>query len=164
MRSEIGRLKRILDRSLDLARPVQPDLVPCNLNRLAERVGRREPSTPPIRFALCADLPSVPADPDLIGQVLSNLLRTAREADAGDIEIATGRRPGEVWLCVRNSGTPIPEEVLGRIFQPFVTTKSSGAGVGLALCKKIVTAHGGTIDARNGANGTEFEVTLPWTY
>ena len=114
-------------------------------------------------FTPGAGIPTLRIDPDLIGQVISNIVRNARESGATEIVLTTGRNGDTAWFRVRNTGDPIDPDLLSRIFQPFATTKTTGAGVGLALCKKIVTVHGGSIAARNVTDGVEFEVKLPWT-
>jgi signal transduction histidine kinase len=69
---------------------------------------------------------------------------------------------GEVEVSVSDSGHGIPEESLARVFEPFFTTKSSGMGMGLAVSRTIVEAHGGRISVRNSSGGgAEFRVVLP---
>ncbi len=125
------------------------------------RIVERTPDRDLVKLGLAEGLPEVYADPDLMGQVFANLIRNAVEAGADRIEIRTERNGEKVEARVRNSGPAIPPEILGRLFQPFVTTKAKGAGLGLALCKKIVTAHGGEIKVSNVDRGAEFEVRLP---
>jgi signal transduction histidine kinase len=67
-----------------------------------------------------------------------------------------------IVVRVEDTGSGIPEEDLGRIFEPFYTTRSKGTGLGLVICRQIAEAHGGTIRVvRTGPQGTVFEVTLP---
>ncbi|GJD77403.1 sensor protein FixL [Methylobacterium gregans] len=110
---------------------------------------------------------SVLADRVQVQQVLVNLLRNAREAmQQGDRrELTVEARPigGEtVEIAVSDTGPGIAAEVADRLFQPFVTTKRSGMGVGLSICRTIVEAHGGRLDVeRNGTGGATFRLTLP---
>ncbi|MEE7462914.1 PAS domain-containing sensor histidine kinase [Methylobacterium fujisawaense] len=110
---------------------------------------------------------SVLADRVQVQQVLVNLLRNAREAmQQGDRrELTVEARPvgGEtVEITVSDTGPGIAAEVADRLFQPFVTTKRSGMGVGLSICRTIVEAHGGRLDVeRNEAGGATFRLTLP---
>ena len=102
-----------------------------------------------------------------IEQVLFNLMRNAIEAMAGqerqELTVATRRIDAAfVEINVADTGPGLPETVRERLFQPFVTTKPSGLGVGLSICRAIVQAHGGTLSAEtNPDGGTIFRLTLP---
>lgn len=110
----------------------------------------------------------IDGDPVLLGQVLVNLVRNAIDALAETppakrrITIRSAIRAADVEVSVRDTGTGLPAEVLGKLFTPFVTTKSHGVGIGLTIARSIVDAHGGTIAARqNPDGGATFTVTLP---
>gem|GEM_PF-1347162 len=98
-------------------------------------------------------------------QVLFNLLRNAAEAsrDANaPIRITTGLTEEGIELSVVDRGPGIPDEVMAKLFEPFVTTKPDGMGIGLSICRTIVRAHGGELSARNRAQGgAVFTLTLP---
>jgi two-component system sensor kinase FixL len=101
-----------------------------------------------------------------IQQVLLNLMRNAVEAMAGsarrELSITTVRAGDMVAISVADTGPGLPESVRARLFQPFVTTKSSGMGVGLSVCRTIVEAHGGELRVEDGAGGgTVFLFTVP---
>jgi two-component system sensor kinase FixL len=101
-----------------------------------------------------------------IGQVMINLLRNAVEAMADserrDLIVSTQSVDGAVEIVVTDSGPGIAPEVAERLFQPFVTSKAAGLGLGLSICREIVEAHGGTLRAAAGAGGgTVFVVRLP---
>ena len=107
------------------------------------------------------------ADAEKLRQVFVNVLDNAIDAMAG---VAEGRRlelflengDRRATVRVRDNGAGIAPEKLERIFNPFFTTKDTGTGLGMAIAKKIVEAHTGTIDARSAVGrGTEFQVTLP---
>jgi two-component system, LuxR family, sensor kinase FixL len=110
---------------------------------------------------------SVMADRVQIQQVLFNLMRNARDAmqhsERRDLTIsATPRAPGMVAIMVADTGPGIADELVDRVFQPFVTTKPNGMGVGLSICRSIVEAHGGQLTLeRNGPDGATFCLTLP---
>ncbi|OQW48106.1 MAG: hypothetical protein A4S16_07125 [Proteobacteria bacterium SG_bin6] len=113
-----------------------------------------------------ADL-TLNADPDLLAQVLINLLRNGAEAAAargGDhdialsLEIAAGHQRDRI--TVTDNGPGIPEAMLADLFLPFFTTKPQGTGIGLSLARQIVLAHNGTIDASNGAVGARFDIRI----
>ncbi len=119
-----------------------------------------------------ADPPPVAcAQPVLIEQVLSNLILNARDALVGlpagatrQIQISAGPAPsGMVQLSVADTGGGIAPAVMARLFEPFVTTKGpdKGTGLGLSICHGLVKGMGGTIKARNDAEGAVFTVCLP---
>ncbi len=101
-----------------------------------------------------------------IQQVLLNLMRNAAEAMAGSprchLQVRTERDGAMIRISVADTGPGLPDDVRGRIFQPFVTTKPTGMGVGLSVCRTIVEAHGGEIDAEDAdGGGTVFRFTVP---
>jgi two-component system sensor kinase FixL len=101
-----------------------------------------------------------------IQQVLLNLVRNAAEAMDGsphrELSIATARAGGMVEISVTDTGPGLPESVRARLFQPFVTTKPNGMGIGLSVSRNIIEAHGGKIRAEHGAGGgTVFRLTVP---
>jgi two-component system, LuxR family, sensor kinase FixL len=102
-----------------------------------------------------------------IQQVLLNLIRNATEAMAGsarrELSIATTRAGDMVEVSVSDTGPGLPQSVRARLFEPFVTTKSNGMGVGLSVCRTIVEAHGGELRVEDGADGgTIFRFTVPY--
>ncbi|WEK48794.1 MAG: PAS domain S-box protein [Candidatus Kaistia colombiensis] len=121
-----------------------------------------------IRFALDPEIDLLFGDRVQIQQVLVNLMRNAIDAmDEGggkDLVIASEVEPGGEMIRVQVSdrGTGIAPEVMARLFQPFLTTKQNGMGVGLSICRTIVEAHGGRIWAEgNPGGGTVFNFTVP---
>jgi signal transduction histidine kinase len=112
-------------------------------------------------------LPPVHADRVQLSQVLLNLIMNAIEAVNGNVglqrhvsigaNVADGRC--EIW--VSDTGSGIPPDQLERIFEPFVTAKSEGMGIGLSISRSIVEAHGGKLWAENGARGATFHFTVP---
>ncbi len=124
-----------------------------------------------VEARLAPGLPPVLADPIQIEQVLINLMRNSIEemARAGSdrreivLEAAIDADDaGLVRVVVRDSGPGFPPEIAGRAFAPFATTKPSGMGLGLAICRSIIEAHGGRIwVAAGGAGGAELGFTLP---
>ncbi len=125
-------------------------------------------------------LPPVYANKDQLIQVFLNLVKNAAEAigpDAidGEIELSTAFRPGvrlrapgsnapvglPLEFCVRDNGSGIPEDLMAHLFEPFVSTKSSGTGLGLALVAKIIGDHGGVIECESQPRRTTFRVLMP---
>ena len=110
-------------------------------------------------------LPHVHAHHDALSRAFANLILNSVEAIGdrpGRVGVALAHEDGTVTIRVMDSGPGIPPEQLERIWEPDFTTKSRGTGLGLALVRQTLHAHGGTITARNGADGgAEFEVRLP---
>jgi two-component system sensor kinase FixL len=117
---------------------------------------------------VAADTPRVMIDRVQVQQVLLNLCRNALEAmggAAGPQALAIRAAPAEsgmVQISVADTGPGLPAEVRQKLFQPFVTTKATGMGVGLSICRSIVEAHGGRLWAEDAPGiGTRFLFTLP---
>src|SRR4029078_5761710 len=116
---------------------------------------------------LAENLPPIHADPSMLRQVLHNLFQNALDALSGmespRILVSTSLGTGGVLLTVRDNGTGIAEGVMGRIFEPYVTTKPKGTGLGLAIVKKIVDEHHGRILVENvKPHGATESIGLPW--
>jgi len=123
--------------------------------------------------------PSIPptaGSPDQLMQVIVNLLKNAAEASqtGGVITLKTTYRPGvklllpgkrsqslPIEISVKDNGPGISSSILDEIFEPFVSSKASGTGLGLSLVSKIMADHGGVVDCKSDANGTEFRLLLP---
>jgi two-component system sensor kinase FixL len=109
---------------------------------------------------------TVPIDRIQIGQVLINLVRNAIEAMQDsvrrELSVVTRLNSGMVEIVVSDTGPGIAQDVAERLFQPFITTKPSGLGLGLSICREIVEVHGGRITASaNAAGGATFTIALP---
>jgi two-component system sensor kinase FixL len=112
------------------------------------------------------DIPPVLVDKVQIQQVVLNLVRNAVEAMTHSKErvltIATEELNGEALVRVTDTGSGMTPDVAAKLFEPFLTTKTTGMGIGLSICRSIVEAHGGRIWAsKNPAGGTTFTFTLP---
>lgn len=120
-----------------------------------------------LHLELAEGLPGVRMDTVQMQQVILNLARNGMEAmtetrGARELEIRTARGgTGEVTVSVRDTGCGLDERVRARIFEPFVTTKADGTGMGLAICRSIVESHEGRIWAETLEVGTVFRVVLP---
>lgn len=120
-----------------------------------------------VELDLEAEMPSIAADPVQIQQVLVNLIKNACDAlkdHAGEhrIRLVTRRTAGGVVLEVHDTGPGIPLELRDRLFQPYFSTKPTGMGLGLPICRTIVEAHGGRMAlVTAGTTGTAFRVDLP---
>ncbi|MEJ0019762.1 MAG: PAS domain S-box protein [Acetobacteraceae bacterium] len=119
-----------------------------------------------VMISLEPQLPEAAVDRVQIQQVLLNLIRNAVEAmeHAGirELTLATVTRPDHVLVSVTDTGAGIPPEIEARLFQPFVTTKAEGMGIGLSVCRTIIEAHGGRLWVEpNPRGGSIFQFTLP---
>jgi two-component system sensor kinase FixL len=111
-------------------------------------------------------LPQVFIDKVQIQQILVNLVRNATEAMSGrnkrQLTISTGLEGSDVEIAVSDTGTGLPDDVVSRLFHPFVTTKERGMGMGLSICRTIAEAHGGRLWlASNTSEGATFKLSLP---
>jgi len=117
-------------------------------------------------LALSPDLPRVPVDRVQIQQVLLNLVRNAIEAMAEvemrELTISSEATAEALRITVRDTGPGFAPHVVSRLFQPFVTTKADGMGIGLKICQSIIEGHGGTIEARQAEPGALFAIALPF--
>jgi len=119
-----------------------------------------------VKFALGSDLPPVIADRVQVQQVLLNLIRNAVEAmehtEVRELSLGMALWDCMVAVSVADTGSGLPPAIEAQLFQPFVTTKADGMGIGLAVCRAIVEAHGGRLWCEpNPGGGTVFRFTLP---
>jgi len=179
IREEVQRLNQFMQECLDFSRPparrrfAQTDLnevIRSSLNTLAPVI-EAHPEKIEVITRLDDGLPKIKANFNEIKQVCLNILKNAIEAmkKRGKLEIHTSSAPHEkpryVVINIIDTGTGIDEENLPYLFDPFFSTKSRGAGLGLALCKKIVVEnHRGQIDIESKKNiGTTVTITLPFS-
>jgi len=165
---QVRRLDRTVRGLLSFSKPTTPSRQPIVLFEFIERIARTAVDQQPSRRILVrqegpADL-TLSADPVLLEQVLWNLFLNASEAmkTGGEILVRYREEGPSIDLSVEDSGVGIPPEVVERLFRPFMTTKTSGTGLGLSLCRKIIEAHGGTIGiASTPGKGTQVRIRLP---
>jgi PAS domain S-box-containing protein len=149
---QVEVMKEMVNAFSDYARTPSLVMQPLNLNQLIEEVlGLYHHTQIPINTLFEKELPSIKADHGRLRQVLHNLIKNALEAKPTDnsITITTQYLAESCFECVEfrlsDRGPGIPKSLLGKIFEPYVTTKTKGTGLGLAIVKKIIDEHSGTI-------------------
>lgn len=164
--TQVQALKTLINEFRDYARLPSAKLVPLDLNALVNDVlalyGQAvEQGT--VQLDLQPDLPRIMGDPALLRQVVHNLVQNALDAvgehppaDAAprvllrtDVSLTDGGEVRAVRLAVRDNGPGFPEQVIKRAFEPYITTKAKGTGLGLAVVKKIADEHGALVRIRN---------------
>jgi signal transduction histidine kinase len=166
------RVERLMRKTLSFARPYLPDMQRGKLEDVA-RGAVRELEAAGIRgdhrveIEAEPDLPELEIDAHGLHEVLSNLVRNAIEAGGGRkmrvrIRVRGSKQPQGQEILVEDDGPGIPESTRRTLFDPFVTSKKDGTGLGLAVSRKIVEAHDGAIEVVAGElGGACFRVFLP---
>ncbi|PKN60529.1 MAG: histidine kinase, partial [Deltaproteobacteria bacterium HGW-Deltaproteobacteria-11] len=170
MIQEVDRLNRVISQLLDYARPMTmqrqeitvQDVIRHALQMIETQAREKEIT---LQADLPADIPAAGIDPDRMKQVFLNLFLNALGAmeTGGILSVALTELPdGCVRIEVRDTGVGIAPQDLGRIFDPYFTTKPSGAGLGLAIVQKIIDAHNAEIHvASTPGQGTTVTILLP---
>ncbi len=164
---QVQAMKRMVDDFRDYARMPAPEVAPLDLNALlGEVMGLYESSAVQFSVVLGEGLPPVLGDATQLRQIIHNLLRNAEDAlegrDDGRVEIVTEPAGRCARLRITDNGPGFPVELLPRIFEPYVTTKARGTGLGLPIVKKIVDEHQGSIEISNAPDGgARIEIRLP---
>lgn len=186
--TETNRLSALVTRFLDFARPLHADLTPTDISAVLDRALNDVAQFwkgPPVRVEKRyePDLPRVPLDEGLCEQAFLNIIQNAYDAMSAEgggvlqVEVVRARRAlrdrgliDGVEVRIADSGPGIPPELREQIFNPFVTTKKSGVGLGLSIVSKIIDGHHGSIRIENSngvpapsgqGSGARFVIFLP---
>ncbi|WP_151631825.1 sensor histidine kinase [Noviherbaspirillum aerium] len=178
--NQVSAMKRMVDDFRDYAKTPPAVLSPLNLNALVEEILHlymNGDERDVIHASLASDLPNVMGDETQLRQIIHNLLQNAQDAiaDRGPtseparIEVVTetvhyegsdGGSQMAVRISVTDNGPGFSAKIISRAFEPYVTSKARGTGLGLAMVKKIVDEHGGKIDIKNRTSGNGAKVSI----
>ena len=169
---QIGYMDKIVSDLQDFVRPVMPDKKPVSLSKLlnATIAEVNVPKNIEVNTDINPKLPEIPADAQLLKRVFINLVTNAVQAmpEGGNLVIKTQKKKNpaggksRIFIHVEDTGVGIPENVKTKIFRPLFTTKAKGQGFGLAVCRRVIEAHGGTITFQSQeGKGAKFTVELP---
>jgi C4-dicarboxylate-specific signal transduction histidine kinase len=157
---------------MDFSKPSQPKLALTDINKSLEEAINLSSVTLKkkgiqLEKSLGCDMPLCLADHHLIEQVILNLVTNAAQAmehtkQPKIIQIKTHSENNHVVVTVADSGPGVPPDLKDKIFEPFFTTKSDSSGIGLSISHRIVSDHGGSLDASTSKwGGAEFVLRLP---
>ncbi len=167
---QIGYMNKIVSDLQDFVKPITPDKKNVDLSKLIKDTLKEVPVPSNVQITVTSnpDLLEMRADDQLLKRVLFNLFNNAVQAmpNGGTLTITAKQEDdadkSEVVIAIQDTGEGIPDNVQTKIFRPLFTTKSKGQGFGLAVCKRVIEAHGGTIRFESKVGkGTQFLVELP---
>jgi two-component system, sporulation sensor kinase E len=169
LQSESGRLNRIIQQFLTLARPSKLELNLINLNQIIEEVLELvQQQAQEMGISIYSDLdPSlgvIYGDEDQLKQVILNIILNAFAATemGGKVNIVSRAEYERILVQIRDTGRGIPEKIRDKIFDLYFTTKRDGGGVGLSVCQNIIRAHDGHLEFESiEGEGTVFTIQLP---
>jgi PAS domain S-box-containing protein len=166
------KIESVIRRVMDFAKPSEPKLTLIDINEpitdaLNLTAVTMRKSGIKLQKLLTNDLPQTYADKHLIEEMVLNLLNNAAEAmktmEAGKkIVVASFAEDGQIIIQVSDSGPGVPQEIRDQILDPYFTTKHEGTGIGLSLCHRIITDHGGSLTVSDCEfGGAEFRIEIP---
>ena len=166
------KIEAVIRRVMDFSKPSEPKFVLTDINKPIKEAVNLSAVTLrkrgiKIEKTLASDLPLCQADPNLIEQVILNLITNATEAmkdmrKGKKIEITSSIGKNCILIMVSDSGPGVPLAMRDKVFDPFYSTKNGSTGIGLSICHRIVTDHGGSLDISESRwGGAEFRIELP---
>ena len=183
IRDETDRIVSLVDRMEIFSDERPVDRTPVNIHSVLDHVKAvaKAGFARKIKFSELYDpsLPSVYANRDQLVQIFLNLVKNAAESIGddpnGEIVLTTAYRPGiklsvagtrekvslPLEFCVQDNGPGVPADLVSHLFDPFITTKTNGSGLGLALVAKIVGGHGGIVECDSQSRKTTFRILMP---
>jgi len=172
LQSASGKIESVIKRVMDFSKPCEPKFILTDIRRpIDEAISLSEvtlrKSGIKIEKALAEGVPLCRIDPNLMTEVILNLVINAAEAmkdmeGRKIIEIATSMDDQSVLVSIMDSGPGVPSNHKDRIFDPFYTTKHGSTGIGLNICRRIITDHGGSLDILTSKwGGAEFVIQIP---
>lgn len=174
IQSASNKIESVIKRVMDFSKPGQPNFSQIDINTPVQEALQLSAVTLrkndiSLNYDFAPDLPQCLADSHMIEQVVLNLINNAVQAMSavtGEkmLEIFTAADKKSILITISDAGPGITDDMKGKIFDPFYTTKSDGSGIGLSLCQRIITDHSGTIRIEtNRFRGASFIIELPIT-
>jgi PAS domain S-box-containing protein len=172
LKSASNKIESVVRRVMDFSKPSEPKFVLTDINKPIEEAINLSSVTLrkrgiELEKALAEDMQPCRADPHLIEQVILNLITNAAEAmdnvdGAKLIEVTSSMDKNRIILRISDSGPGIPLHLQEKVFDPFYTTKNGSTGIGLSLCHRIITDHGGSFEVVSSeSGGAEFTIEIP---
>jgi signal transduction histidine kinase len=160
---QVFYMNKIVGDLQDFARPIVPEKEEVDIKRLIEDVVKSLPPADGVRIEVQIPNLQVMADPHLLHRVFANLILNAMQAMPGGGKLKVSAfSDGAIAVCVSDTGIGIQEDFKDKLFKPLFTGKAKGTGLGLAVVKRIVEAHGGDIIVESEVGkGSTFTVKLP---
>lgn len=163
---EVERLRRLTEDLMDLSADRPLALGGIQPGMLLEDAARTTEAAFPgiqVRVVMQGEPPSIEGDAGRLRQVFANLLQNAAQAQGqGEVRLVAGVEGAQLVVRVEDDGPGVPDRIRARLFDPFVTGKENGTGLGLALCRRLVERHGGALRlVPEPRQGSTFEIRLP---
>lgn len=165
---QVRRMEQTIQMFLDFARPPRTEQRRGDIADVVRRAvtlveGRAHRQKVDVQMVLPPEPIYLNIDPEQMHQVVVNLLLNALDAlpRGGSVRVEVTAASTAVAVSVRDTGPGIAPRIRPRLFEPFVSSKDNGLGLGLSICKRLVEAHGGSISGENGEGGAVFTFTLP---
>ncbi len=165
--NQVSALKNMVEAFRQYARMPEPTRQELDFNELLREVLMLyESLAGRLQVELAPDLPRIVGDPAQLRQVIHNLLQNAEDAladaDSPRIVVRTEPRASGMRVTIADNGSGFPQDLMQRVFEPYVTTKPKGTGLGLVIVKKIIEEHGGSVEVANVApHGARVTLNFP---